>query len=431
MALGVHDREVHLGDADAPKEVRKLPALRMVRLRAEDLEEEAAVVGEALQAQDPHSLDRSGLRVVLGLRPELGSDVVWRHAIPPAGILAWMGPLKRREVDGAPASCSAKGRSMSSPPSWHPAGCCPFRSRRSSSRFDWHVRRRTVRRSRRRTAGRNGLAVVFAVKGIRPGALGCGHADESGFGEEDRDETHASSSRTVPGVLGSAPAALVGRRRRARYGPYFPVGASFSSVRRNAEAGADPITLPARMSLPLKEAVTKAALNPTNGGRHGPDSAGLVILPAMLLAHFPLLAQTGPDPRENSFQFFVDGVLTSGVIGYQISFNHNTGSAHRFSAPRHGVLARPAAIRDHLRHPEGSQQAAGLVEQPPRTRGRRSVRRFRSSRATLRKTCWPAGSWPTCSRRPSRRPGPEPSMRSTRRSSSASTRSPWSRRSPN
>lgn len=36
-----------------------------------------------------------------------------------------------------------------------------------------------------------------------------------------------------------------------------------------------------------------------------------------------LPAQTGPDPRENSFQFFVDGVLTAGVIGYRIEFNHD------------------------------------------------------------------------------------------------------------
>lgn len=34
-------------------------------------------------------------------------------------------------------------------------------------------------------------------------------------------------------------------------------------------------------------------------------------------------AQTGPDPRENSFQFFVDGVLTAGVVGYGIQFNHD------------------------------------------------------------------------------------------------------------
>lgn len=36
-----------------------------------------------------------------------------------------------------------------------------------------------------------------------------------------------------------------------------------------------------------------------------------------------LSAQTGPDPRENSFQFFVDGQLTAGVIGYRIEFNHD------------------------------------------------------------------------------------------------------------
>ena len=34
-------------------------------------------------------------------------------------------------------------------------------------------------------------------------------------------------------------------------------------------------------------------------------------------------AQTGPDPAENSFQFFVDGQLTAGVIGYRIEFNHD------------------------------------------------------------------------------------------------------------
>ncbi len=42
-----------------------------------------------------------------------------------------------------------------------------------------------------------------------------------------------------------------------------------------------------------------------------------------LLAAFSLPAQTGPDPRENSFQFFVDGVVTAGVIGYRIEFNHD------------------------------------------------------------------------------------------------------------
>jgi hypothetical protein len=36
-----------------------------------------------------------------------------------------------------------------------------------------------------------------------------------------------------------------------------------------------------------------------------------------------LRAQVGPDPRETSFQFFVDGTLTAGVVGYRIEFNHN------------------------------------------------------------------------------------------------------------
>lgn len=34
-------------------------------------------------------------------------------------------------------------------------------------------------------------------------------------------------------------------------------------------------------------------------------------------------AQTGPDPRENSFQFLVDGTQIAGVIGYQVAFNHD------------------------------------------------------------------------------------------------------------
>jgi hypothetical protein len=36
-----------------------------------------------------------------------------------------------------------------------------------------------------------------------------------------------------------------------------------------------------------------------------------------------LAAQTGPDPRENSFQFLVDGTQINGIIGYQIAFNHD------------------------------------------------------------------------------------------------------------
>jgi hypothetical protein len=48
----------------------------------------------------------------------------------------------------------------------------------------------------------------------------------------------------------------------------------------------------------------------------------LLIVFAMFPAGF-LGAQVGPDPRENSFQFFVDGVVTPGIIGYRIEFNHD------------------------------------------------------------------------------------------------------------
>ena len=46
---------------------------------------------------------------------------------------------------------------------------------------------------------------------------------------------------------------------------------------------------------------------------------------ALLLAAARLSAQA-TDPREQSYQFFVDGVLTAGVIGYQVTFNHSTVS---------------------------------------------------------------------------------------------------------
>lgn len=44
----------------------------------------------------------------------------------------------------------------------------------------------------------------------------------------------------------------------------------------------------------------------------------LAIAPAAALP-----AQTGPDPREQSFQFFVDGVVTAGVVGVRIEYNHD------------------------------------------------------------------------------------------------------------
>lgn len=42
------------------------------------------------------------------------------------------------------------------------------------------------------------------------------------------------------------------------------------------------------------------------------------------LAAASLPAQT--DNREQSYQFYVDGVLTAGIIGYQVTFNHSTVS---------------------------------------------------------------------------------------------------------
>ena len=43
---------------------------------------------------------------------------------------------------------------------------------------------------------------------------------------------------------------------------------------------------------------------------------------ALLFAAAALPAQT--DPRQASYQFFVDGNLTVGIIGAQITFNHST-----------------------------------------------------------------------------------------------------------
>jgi len=56
-------------------------------------------------------------------------------------------------------------------------------------------------------------------------------------------------------------------------------------------------------------------------GTHSRTRALLVSL--ALLAGPALFAQTGPDPREQSFQIFIDGVLTPGIIGYRIEFNHD------------------------------------------------------------------------------------------------------------
>ncbi len=51
----------------------------------------------------------------------------------------------------------------------------------------------------------------------------------------------------------------------------------------------------------------------------------LSLVLALSLAAATLSAQAA-DPREASYQFFVDGVLTAGVIGYQVTFNHSTVS---------------------------------------------------------------------------------------------------------
>ena len=56
-------------------------------------------------------------------------------------------------------------------------------------------------------------------------------------------------------------------------------------------------------------------------GTHSRTRSLLVCL--SLLAAPALFAQTGPDPRENSFQVFIDGVQTPGIIGYRIEFNHD------------------------------------------------------------------------------------------------------------
>src|SRR5262249_25350823 len=42
-----------------------------------------------------------------------------------------------------------------------------------------------------------------------------------------------------------------------------------------------------------------------------------------LFAAPALFAQTGPDPREQSFQIFIDTVLTPGIIGFRVEFNHD------------------------------------------------------------------------------------------------------------
>jgi len=49
---------------------------------------------------------------------------------------------------------------------------------------------------------------------------------------------------------------------------------------------------------------------------------GFLLFAVLLLPAAGLLAQG--QTSEQSFQFYVDGVVTVGVVGYQINFNHNT-----------------------------------------------------------------------------------------------------------
>ena len=51
-------------------------------------------------------------------------------------------------------------------------------------------------------------------------------------------------------------------------------------------------------------------------------SRSMIVLMALVSASIAF-AQTGPDPRERSFQLFVDGLQTPGVVGYRIEFNHD------------------------------------------------------------------------------------------------------------
>ena len=51
-------------------------------------------------------------------------------------------------------------------------------------------------------------------------------------------------------------------------------------------------------------------------------SRSMIVLMALVSASIAF-AQTGPDPRERSFQLFVDGLQIAGVVGYRIEFNHD------------------------------------------------------------------------------------------------------------
>jgi len=80
VAIGVDDREVHLGHGRAFEELRERASVGMIGLRAENLEEESTIVDVPRQLQRAHAFDRFHLRVGLGTRAELFGDVVGIHA---------------------------------------------------------------------------------------------------------------------------------------------------------------------------------------------------------------------------------------------------------------------------------------------------------------------------------------------------------------
>lgn len=50
------------------------------------------------------------------------------------------------------------------------------------------------------------------------------------------------------------------------------------------------------------------------------------LLALVLMGSAAALSAQAADPREQSYQFFVDGVVQAGIVGYQINFNHSTVS---------------------------------------------------------------------------------------------------------
>ncbi len=47
------------------------------------------------------------------------------------------------------------------------------------------------------------------------------------------------------------------------------------------------------------------------------------LLALVLMLVTAALSAQAVDPREQSYQFFVDGVVTAGIVGYQLNFNHS------------------------------------------------------------------------------------------------------------